>query len=157
MLAKTKSELELNVRIADQQDTGYCMASATRSIRAAAHLKNITDIKELKRLDYCVRNSWDHASTKLIATLPDDDYLIVGMIWGEPDVPLISYLHVRGEFRGLGVATYMASLFGVEHGTEAAVGFPTWDLCRYEAGDSMPIGLLYNKNYKLTLLIPELK
>ena len=136
------------------QERGFLMRSMTFALRRVPGYRDLSDrefdpyVRELaRRLD-------DPSLVRAIAYDPFDPWLILGFVIGEPGV--LTYLHVRGGFRGLGLATALAGLLGIRRGRPAVVEFPTWDLVRENPGTGHPIGLLHNPDWDLTLVEPRL-
>lgn len=157
-----------------EQERAFVMRSMTMAIRSAPEYRDLTPggfepyVEELEsRLD-------DGDLVRLVAYDPTDPWLILGFVIGsrghrftDPQsgaivssrLPVLTYLHVRGGFRGLGLARDLASHLGIVPTVPAIVEFVTWDLRRERPGtgrsndpDSrpMPVGLLHNRNWELS-------
>jgi hypothetical protein len=133
------------VACAHCQERGYLMRSMTFSLRGVPWYRDLSDrafdpyVRELqRRLD-------DPSLVRAIAYDPYDPWLILGFIIGEPRV--LTYLQVRGGFRGLGLGTSLAALIDVRPGLPFAAEFPTYDLIRERPGRTLPIGIARNPNW----------
>jgi ribosomal protein S18 acetylase RimI-like enzyme len=152
----TASGLVLSVREPTPADSIYAVGAMLKTVRSAPSHRDMPARRWAAMADLA-RSLWEHiAPVRLVATLPDDEFLIVGFAMGDPSAPRIDYLHVRGGFRGQGVASALAAELGVRPGVPAAITLDTWDLSRPEPGTSFPVGLLRNPRWSLRLVPPEL-
>src|SRR5262249_34991605 len=72
-------------------------------------------------------------------------WLVLGFVVGEPRV--LTYLHVRGGFRGMGLARSLAALLDIGPGLPFAVEFPTFDVVRDRPGGTLPIGIAHSSHW----------
>lgn len=136
-VVRTPGGLDVVLRPAVLADDPYVLSCAVRTV--------LTDVRERSRalLDREVRGAWDDpARTRIVACLPEDPSFILGFAFGLPAVPLLDYLHVRGSFRGMGLATTLAVEMGIVRDRPAYVGFATPDLVRRDPERGLPVGLL---------------
>lgn len=126
----------------------------------------VPGVRELPRPDRSrvvslAEDRWDDpAFDVLVAVSPDDPWLVMGFAMGRgsdlsDEDPILTYLHVRGGFRGMGLARELAALLGIRPGRPTVVELPTWDLVRENPGHEYPIGLLRNPNWRLSLVDPR--
>lgn len=159
-----------------EQERAFVMRSMTMALRSAPEYRDLTPagfepyVEELEdRLD-------DPSLVRLIAYDPMDPWLILGFVIGsrghrftDPStgvvvserLPVLTYLHVKGGFRGLGLAYDLAAHLGIVPGEPAIAEFVTWDLRRDRPGTGrpddpgsrpMPVGLLHNPRWGIEAL-----
>lgn len=143
----TRASLEYALRLPTDgiQERGYLMKSMTGVLRQSIGYRDLRSrdfdpfVRELeRRLD-------DPEYTCIIACDPHDPWLVLGFVLGLPG--LLTALHVRGGYRGLGLATDLAELLGITHGVPFGIEFPTTDVMRESPSRSFPIGLMHNSNW----------
>jgi ribosomal protein S18 acetylase RimI-like enzyme len=59
-----------------------------------------------------------------------DDYTIAGFCIADPSIPLLHYCHVKGSFRGQGIAREMLKFAGIIQNEKFAYTFETRDINR---------------------------
>jgi hypothetical protein len=150
--AVTDAGLEYVLRDAGEADDAYALDSATRCVAGFLRSAGL-DRRRINAVLDSLRDAWDDGGRqRVVAHVPGDPDAIMGVAWGLPTVPLLDYVHVRGPFRGLGLARALASAMGIERDRPALVGFPTADLCRPKALDRLPIGVLGSGRWPLLTL-----
>lgn len=153
---RTHTGLETEVVAPRSEHRPFALASIVRQLRTVPGPRDLgrRDFDSLVRF---VEDRWDDPAVEaLVAVDPTDPWLVMGFVLGMPGdagrPPVLTWLHVRGGFRGLGLGTLLASLLGIGPGVPTLVELPTWDLVRDNAGTGHPIGLLHNHNWDLTLV-----
>lgn len=126
---ETRTGLRIGVRTPWASDDPYVLNSAIRTLRLAPQYKRVPAEAFFETIGERFRQLWDRDSgrMRLIACLPEDPDFIVGFAMGDPEVPLLDYVHVRGGFTGQGVATQLLWLMGIDQDTHAAITFETRD------------------------------
>lgn len=152
--AITRRGLTVLLRAPRTSDTPYaCRSMLGENSRLAPSHRHMTAAEFNRGPGAELEARWkDPDFPRVVACVPGDEDQILGFAMGRPR--LLSYLHVRGSFGNLGLATLLASLFDVRPGEPAAVEFDTRDLSRPEAlpERGLPVGLLHNPDWRLTLL-----
>lgn len=134
----------------DPDERGYVLASITRQLLTVPGYRDLSR-SDRARLFRLLEERWDDVTAiRLVAHDPADPWLVLGFVLGGPGV--LTWLQVRGGFRGLGLAAALAAKLGITRETDAVVELPTWDLIRYEATPVLPLGLLHNPRWHLTLV-----
>ena len=131
-------------------ERAFIMRSMTTALRSSPPFKKLGDrdwshvVQELEdRLD-------GSDGIRLVALDPEDPWLIIGFVLGGP--LRLTYLHVRGGYRNLGVGRKLAEHVGlIPEGPECLIEFPTYDVLRDKEGDTMPIGLAHNPRYNMNV------
>lgn len=149
-MTATGLEYTLSAPSGDPGERGFVMRSMTAQLVGLPGYRDLSAAKIRPYFDELERRWDDPTSVRLVARPPDDPWLILGFVLGGPMV--VTWLHVRGGFRGLGLATDLALELGVSRDTDAVIEFPTWDLVRRIPGHGMPVGLLHNPRWHLTLV-----
>jgi hypothetical protein len=155
----TRSGLEVDVDVPSAAHRSFALSSMVRQLHTVPGPRDLGH-REFRDLVAVLESRWDDPSVDaLVALDPSDPWLIMGLVLGMPSAgdspPVLTYLHVRGGFRGLGLGTLLASLLGITHGVPTLVEFPTWDLIREREGRDHPVGLLHNPHWDLTMVTPR--
>jgi hypothetical protein len=134
---ETRTGLEVAIRSPRTTDDGYVFRSALKTIRDGRQYRAMPSTMFYDTVGERFRGLWrDRTRIRIVACLPTDEDFIVGFCVGDPSVPLVDYLHVRGGFTGQGVATLLLNVIGIDQESPAFITFETHD---YETRRSWPL------------------
>ena len=144
----------MSVRDPLPEDRNFVAGSVWHALRRLHdHLpaRRLTDLMD-RAMDV-----WDlpSAPLRLVMTPPDDSWVIVAFMAGDPVPPRLDHLHVHPRFRGLGIGREMYRLLlgpdrPLDHPCAVSTGTP--DLLRERHDGRFPDGLLRNPRYRLHLV-----
>lgn len=105
----TVGDLELLLRPMVPTDEAYVMRSAVNAVRMSEHHRRTDGDRFHATVGQALRDAISSAPVRTVACIPEDPDLIVAFCAGIPGLPpILHYLHVRGNFRGQGIATALA-------------------------------------------------
>lgn len=133
-------------------ERGYLMRSMTMALRRAPMYSDMSD----RAFDTYVRELEDRLDgyaghrqlLRAVAVDPYDPWVVMGFVIGDPVGRVLTYLHVKGGYRNMGLAESLAGLLNITRHTPYAVEFPTWDIVRERPGRSLPIGLMNGTSWE---------
>lgn len=128
-----------------ESERGFVLRSMTMALRRAPLYSDLSDRLFLPYVRELERRIDSPGLQYAIACDPSDPWLVLGFVIGEPRI--LTYLHVRGGFRGLGLATDLAMVLDIVPGVPYAAEFMTYDLVRESAGRTLPIGLAHGGHW----------
>jgi len=131
---RTVDDLDLQIREIGRDDIPYCSQSWLKTHRTSELGRGLEN-SAYYALHHPVVGSLleDSSLMRVVATPVEDSEMIAGFMIANPDGPILYYLHVRGPFRGLGVARLLLSMAGIEKGTPFAMVYDTRDFRRARA------------------------
>ena len=140
--------IDIDLRLPVPADRPFILRSMSEAIRRSPPYRTFDGKAWSSVVEELERRVDGHDQIALVATEPTDPWLIIGFVFGAP--LRLTYLHVRGAYRNMGIGRLLAEQVGIyPGGPSCVVDFPTFDVIRSTPGDTLPIGLQHNRRYQI--------